>query len=149
LYHHFPGGKDEMVESVLNHLEQKVAHHLIPTLRGEGDAPTRLKRMCDLLYEVYEGGNQPCMFAILLMGSARDVFHAKVQLLLQDWIAVMVQVLIEAGMAESLAQQRAEDGVISIQGALILSQALNDPTVFQRVLQQLPQNLCRSASLSC
>jgi hypothetical protein len=42
----------------------------------------------------------------------------------------------------AIARERGEDGVIAIQGALILSQGLNDPSPFGRVMQQLPQTLC-------
>ncbi len=147
LYHHFPGGKDEMVDSILEYLEYGMATTIVPALHSEGDASTRLQRMCDRLYEVYEGGRQPCLFAILLMGSARDVFHAKVKALCETWITAMAQVLIAEGMAEDLAQQRAEDGAIAVQGALILAQALDDPTLFQRVLHSLPATLCASLSV--
>ena len=43
-------------------------------------------------------------------------------------------------MDSAIAHQRGEDGIIAIQGALILAQGLNDPAPFQRVLQQLPKN---------
>jgi hypothetical protein len=35
--------------------------------------------MGDRLLELYEGGEQPSLFAILLSGSARDTFHVQVQ----------------------------------------------------------------------
>lgn len=37
--------------------------------------------------------------------------------------------------------------MISIQGALILAQGLNDVTPFHRVVQKLPQELCRDLPL--
>jgi TetR/AcrR family transcriptional regulator, lmrAB and yxaGH operons repressor len=46
--------------------------------------------------------------------------------------------LVEAGMDDAIARERGEDDVITIQGALIRSQGLNDPAPFQRVMQQLP-----------
>jgi TetR/AcrR family transcriptional repressor of lmrAB and yxaGH operons len=144
LYHHFPGGKDEMVETVLDHLERWMDQNIIQKLQS-ADAPvTRLQQMCDRLSEVYEGGKQPCLSAILLLGSARDVFHNRVQTLYRDWIDAIAQVLIESGMDVVLAQQRGEDAILTIQGALILSQGMNDPEPFQRTMQQLPQKLSGS-----
>ncbi len=145
LYHHFPGGKDEMVEAVLGYLEQWLDQQVLQTLRSSGDACARLQRMCDRLYDLYEGGQQPCLFAILLLGSARDVFHAKVKALFLVWIGAIAQVLIEAGLEPELAKQRGEDAAIAIQGSLILAQGLDDPSPFQRVIQQLPSALCRQA----
>ncbi len=142
LYHHFPGGKDEMVAAVLDYLEQWLGQHILGALHSQGNALTRLQRMCQSISELYEGGQQPCLFAILLMGSARDIFHDKVKALLGEWISEMAKVLIEAGLEEHQARQRGEDGAIAIQGALILAQGLDDLAPFERVLQQLPQQLC-------
>lgn len=143
LYHHFPGGKDEMVETVLDYVKQWLAENILPALQSEGEAITRLKNMCDRLNELYEGGQQPCVFAILLLGSARDVFHEQVKALLQTWVDAIANVLIEVGIHQEVANQRGEDAVVMIQGALILSQGLDDPSVFQRVIQRLPEEICR------
>jgi AcrR family transcriptional regulator len=143
LYHHFPGGKDEMVEAVLDYLEGWLDQNVLQIIRSPGEPLTRLQLMCDLVSEVYEGGQQPCLFAILLLGSARDVFHAQVSEILRGWIAAIATVLMDSGMKAKLAQQRGEDAVIAIQGALVLSQGLQDPAPFQRVIKQLPQQLCQ------
>ncbi|MEH2252130.1 TetR/AcrR family transcriptional regulator [Nostoc sp.] len=143
LYHHFPGGKNEMVETVLDFLQQWLAQNILGVLASQGDALTRLWRMCDRLSELYEQGNQPCMSAILLMGSARGIFHDQVNVSFRAWIDAIANVLIEDGMDKKLAKYRGEDAVIAIQGSLILSQGLNDPSPFIRVIQQLPIQLCR------
>jgi AcrR family transcriptional regulator len=143
LYHHFPGGKDEMVEAVLTALEQGLQQITVEALQSEGDAQTRLQTMCDRLSKAYDGGQKPCLLAALMLGSAKDVFQDRVRSLVQLWIAAIVEVLVEAGMNQELAQQRGEDAVIAIQGSLILSQALDDPSSFQRVMRQLPDRLCQ------
>src|SRR5690348_12949678 len=79
LYHHFPGGKDEMVETVLDYLERWMEQNILQLLNSPGDAASRLRQMGDRLSQVYEGGKQPCLSAILLLGSARDIFHDRVQ----------------------------------------------------------------------
>lgn len=143
LYHHFPGGKDEMVEAVLAHLKQATETHIIQVLQGDGDAQTRLRTMCEGIDAMYQKGEQPCLLAILLMGSSRDVFRVKVKQLLQCWIDEIATVLITEGVTTELAHQRAEDAVLSIQGSLILSQGLEDCEPFRRVIKHLPQQLCR------
>jgi TetR/AcrR family transcriptional regulator, lmrAB and yxaGH operons repressor len=146
LYHHFPGGKDEMVKAVLDYLEQWLEQHILQALCSEGNAFTRIEGMCSSINELYEGGQQPCLFAILLMGSTRDVFHPKLQTLFRTWIDAIAQVLITAGLDETIAKERGEDAAIAVQGSLILSHALNDFAPFQRVIKQLPQQLCRGIS---
>lgn len=143
LYHHFPGGKDEMVETVLITLEQGLQQITSEMLQGEGDATTRLRKMCDRLSKAYDDGKKPCLLAALMLGSAKDIFRDRVSKLLQMWRGAIATVLMDSGMDETLAQQRGEDGVMMIQGALILAQGLQDPAPFQRVMQQLPETLCR------
>ncbi|HEY9802425.1 MAG TPA: TetR/AcrR family transcriptional regulator [Leptolyngbyaceae cyanobacterium] len=143
LYHHFPGGKDEMVEAVLNYLENWVKQNILQTLNSPGEPLSRLRQMCDRVNEGYGEGNQPCVLAILLLGSARDVFHERVKAIYRLWIDAIANVIMESGMNPRLAQQRAEDAVTAIQGALIVSQGLEDSSVFVRVLQRLPEELCK------
>lgn len=143
LYHHFPGGKDEMVQAVMDYLDQWLAEKVLPSLQGNGSALKKLRQMCDRLSELYEAGQQPCLSATLLLGSARDLFHDRVQARYRAWIDSVAQVLVNAGLDRSTAEQRGEDMVIALQGSLIVAQGLNSPEVFQRSLQQLPQQLCR------
>jgi TetR/AcrR family transcriptional regulator, lmrAB and yxaGH operons repressor len=143
LYHHFPGGKDEMVETVLIALEQGLEQIMGEALHCEGDALTRLKTMCDRVNSVYNSGQKPCLLAALMLGSAKDIFQERVGKLLQTWIDAIATILMDAGMDETLARQRGEDGVLTIQGALILAQGLDNAASFQRVMQQLPHQLCQ------
>ena len=132
-----------MVETVLDHLERWMEQNILQILKSSGDPLTRLQQMCDRLSEVYEGGKQPCLSAILLLGSARDVFHDRVKVLYQTWIDAIAEVLMTAGLNNIAARQRGEDAVITIQGSLILSQGLDSADSFQRTIDQLPQKLYR------
>lgn len=143
LYHHFPGGKDEMVQAVMNYLERWLAENVLPSLQGDDTALEKLHRMCDRLSELYEAGQQPCMSATLLLGSARDLFRDQVEARYCAWIDAVARVLGDAGFDRTTAQQRGEDMVIALQGSLIVAQGMNNPEIFQRSLQQLPQQLCR------
>jgi TetR/AcrR family transcriptional regulator, lmrAB and yxaGH operons repressor len=144
LYHHFPGGKDEMVQAVMDYLERWLAENVLPSLQGDGTTLEKLERMCDRLSELYEAGRQPCLSATLLLGSARGCFHDRVQATYCAWINAVAQVLVDAGLDLSMAQQRGEDMVITIQGSLVVAQGLDNPEIFQRSLQQLPQRLCQN-----
>ncbi|MEL0590355.1 MAG: hypothetical protein U1V55_12105 [Planktothrix rubescens PR222] len=97
--------------------------------------------MGDRLLELYEGGEQPSLFAILLSGSARDTFHVQVQRLFEAWIAAIAAVLMAEGMEENVAKQQAEKAVILVQGSLILSQGLNDVQIFQQIIGDLATEL--------
>ncbi len=66
LYHHFPGGKDDMVETVLNALDQWLQETAVAALAVEGDALTRLGRMGDRIRDAYSHGEKPCLLAALI-----------------------------------------------------------------------------------
>lgn len=59
-------------------------------------------------------------------------------------IDAIATVIMESGMNPRLAQQRAEDAVTAIQGSLIVSQGLEDSSVFVQVMQRLPEELCKA-----
>jgi len=141
LYHHFPGGKDDMVASVLGYSESWLQENVLSLLASTGTPEERLQKMCDRVNSLYAGGTQPCLLAILQAGTGRDLFHPQVKVALTAWIGAIATVLIEAGLDASLARQRGEDALIAIQGALMVSQSLDEPTLFQRVIQSLPQTL--------
>ena len=65
------------------------------------------------------------------------------QAMLQRWMGAIAAVLTQEGMDSTLAQERSEEALIAIQGALILARAMADTTIFERTLQRLPQQLCR------
>ncbi|MGG6298261.1 TetR/AcrR family transcriptional regulator [Leptolyngbya sp. AN02str] len=147
LYHHFPGGKDEMVEAVLDFAAVWMQHNIIQPLGEPGEPITKLQNMCDRVHDLYAGGERPCLLAILLLGSARDTFHSKVQGLIASWIEAIATVLQAAGMEPAIARLRGEDAIIAIQGSLILAQGLGNVAPFQRVLRDLPQTLCDELAL--
>lgn len=143
LYHHFPGGKDEMVESVLSFSEQWLQENVLALLASEGRPEERLQKMCDRVNDHYAGGTNPCLLAILNAGTAHDLFHLQVKTVVQQWIGGIMEVVAEADIEPAIARQRAEDALIAIQGALMVSQTLDEPALFQRVIQSLPESLVK------
>ena len=60
------------------------------------------------------------------LGSFMNVFHDHVKAVWQWWLKAIAQILIESGMEAQLAQHRAKDYAIAFQGALILTQGLDE-----------------------
>ncbi|WP_232432131.1 hypothetical protein [Chamaesiphon minutus] len=100
--------------------------------------------MCAEVDRFFDTGKNSCLWAILILERSSDeLFGAQIQGAFSQWIAAISSVLSAAGLDETQAKQRCEDAVIAIQGALILSYGLKDVAPFQRVLKQLPAQLCR------
>lgn len=141
LYHHFPGGKAEMVRETLAYSGRWMTDNIVGPLQGDGEPLERLNEMCDRISALYEAGEQPCLLASLTLGASRDMFHEAIRERLQTLVDAIAAVLADAGLDPELARQRGEDAVMTIQGSLILSRGLDDPTPFQRAMNQLPDRL--------
>jgi TetR/AcrR family transcriptional regulator, lmrAB and yxaGH operons repressor len=141
LYHHFPNGKQEMAEAVLEYAGKWFAENILAPLRGEGTPAGRIALMGDRLSQFYDGGRSACLLAIFTLGESDQLFHNRVNQMLNAWIERLAVVLAEIGIPTKLARQRAEDAVIQVQGALVLVRALDSTEPFERILQQLPVRL--------
>jgi TetR/AcrR family transcriptional regulator, lmrAB and yxaGH operons repressor len=145
LYHHFPGGKAAMAAVALADVNQWLEARILPILTiDQSQAPIDIfQAMCEETSRFFNAGQNPCLWAVLAMEETSDeLFHDQISGAFSQWIAAIAAVLVAAGVDSTVAQQRGEDAMIAIQGALIVSRGLRDYGAFQRVLQQLPQQLC-------
>jgi len=144
LYHHFPHGKQEMAQAVLNYVNQWFDATVLEPLRSSYQPVKRLIAMSESLNQFYNCGQDSCLLSIFTLGECHDLFQAQVQQALNTWIDHLTQVLTEAGLTVDQAHQRAEDAVMQIQGALVLTRGLSCTEPFQRIVQQLPDQLLKS-----
>ncbi|MEM7062532.1 MAG: TetR/AcrR family transcriptional regulator [Cyanobacteria bacterium P01_B01_bin.77] len=154
LYHHFPGGKAEMAEAALMSVNQWLETSILrqlsdatPQIEAGGLSPIDVfQEMCEETSHFFRQGENACLWAVMVMEqSSHELFHAQINWAFTQWVAAIANVLIAAGLDVTLAKQRGEDAMIAIQGALILSHGLNDFSSFQRVIKQLPSQLCQAA----
>lgn len=143
LYHYFPNGKSEMATAVLDYLLQALQQNLLAPLRSDSPPADRIRAMNQNVDAFYQHGQQDCLLALLSIGVAHELFQKQVQQALNLWIDGLATVLVEAGITPATARQRAEDAIVQIQGALVLTRGLNDTTAFERILHQMPETLLR------
>jgi AcrR family transcriptional regulator len=152
LYHYFPGGKAEMAEAALAYVNQWLEARILRILMGETASGENLENgpiaifqaMCEETSQFFSEGQNSCLWTVLVMEqSSEALFHHQIGQAFSRWIEAIAQVLIAAGFDETSAKQRGEDALIAIQGALILSHGLHDLSPFQRVIKQIPQQLCQ------
>lgn len=141
LYHHFSGGKERMAEAVLSHLFEDFRAIVLSPLQSEKDPIERLRAMSESLVQFYNHGQLNCILAVFSLGDGQTLFKKPVQEAMDTWLELLSGVLKEAGLPTALAQQRAEDAVIQIQGALVLARVLNRAEAFERLLKNLPTQL--------
>jgi TetR/AcrR family transcriptional regulator, lmrAB and yxaGH operons repressor len=137
LYHHFPGGKEDMARQVLAFLEQQLRDSVFEPLAGAGSPKSKLEKIVRAIDEFYEGGRKACLLEKLCASVDSSRLHEPLARCFGTWLAAIEQVAREAGLAPALARTRAEDFVVRVEGALVVVAGTGDVGVFERTLRQL------------
>jgi len=135
LYNHFPGGKDEMAAAVLAHVDAWFEREVYAPLREADNPDEAVAAMFAAVDKYFRSGRRICLVGAFALDATRDRFAASVQDYFARWIAALAACLKRGGVKHAKAQ--AETIVAGIQGALVLSRALDDTAAFGRQLQQL------------
>jgi AcrR family transcriptional regulator len=143
LYHHFPGGKEELAREVLRAVSGLIAEDVLVPLAGEGSPRERLEAWARGVGRIYDGGKKSCLLGAMVLSGGSELFRAEVSAAFHAWLDALTGVLVEARVPREAARLRAEAAVERIQGALILSRGLGQPGRFKRLVAELPESLLR------
>lgn len=141
LYHHFPKGKDEMFKAVLEKTEETFDREILGRLKADLPPEDRMRNVLEYFWTHYNGGSTTCFLALLALTSNEGELGAGIQRVFGKWVDGFTDVIHESGVPLDIAGLRAEDAVLRIQGALILSNAIHDPSPFERVMLALSESL--------
>jgi len=140
LYHHFPGGKEQMAHEVLAHLNAGL-RETFQAVEDEPDPKRKLDLMLDAIDAFYDGGKKACLLERLSASVDRARFGAPLKATFSDWISVLTSMGRAAGLSVTTAQRRAEGAVVRIEGALVVAAGMGDPSVFGRTLAEMRATL--------
>ena len=141
LYHFFPGGKKQMAQEVLAEIDSWFEANIFAPLRDPDDPRAALEAMLDGVDAYFRCGHRVCLVGVIALGHARAEFAAQVNDYFADWQEALAAALRRAGLAPAAARRRADDAVLSIQGALVLARARDDAKIFTRALAELKTRL--------
>ncbi|MGB7191862.1 MAG: TetR/AcrR family transcriptional regulator [Collimonas pratensis] len=141
IYHFFPGGKEEMAEAVLSEIDTWFSIHVFVPLRDIADASSGIDNMFREVNRYFSSGRKICIVGVFALGNERDRFAKKVSNYFAEWVAALEDALRRNGKDIASAKTLAEEVVGGIQGALVLSRALDRPALFRSALQRLKQRL--------
>ena len=145
LYYQFPRGKLDMAEAVLAWLSQKMTTGALAQLNGPGTPRERIVRSVAEMSRFYGGGTLSCAINVFSIGEAGPLFRAHLARSVETLGQAFGSVLQEAGLDAGTARRRAEDALIVLQGALVVSHATVTTGVFERVIEELPDRLLQGA----
>ena len=139
LYHYFPNGKEEMALAVLRRVHAWIEGKVVAPLQAQGPPKERLERMLHALDSLYASGKNACVLGSLAVGGARQLYQRQLRSTFSAWVEGLERLALEAGISRRTARERGEDVVLQIEGALVLSFGLDDPTPFCRMLRKIPK----------
>ena len=143
LYNFFPGGKEEMAGAVLADVDAWFTASVFAPLRAaQAGDPEAVRAMFDAVTAYFRSGRRVCLPGAFALGRERDLFAAAIAGYFERWIAALAGALRAAGHGEQAARAAAAETVAAIQGAIVLSRALDDPEVFLQVVEHGRARLC-------
>lgn len=141
LYHHFPGGKEEMAAACLEQVEEGFRQRVLSVLRSDRSPEARIRQVTKELRAYYEDGRLGCLIGAFALETPRTHFAPALQRMLGDWIAGTAKLFMDQGIPRKRARDAAEEFVCAIQGALILSSTLDSKRPFLRAVKTLERFL--------
>ncbi|MDR4307341.1 TetR/AcrR family transcriptional regulator [Chelatococcus sambhunathii] len=141
LYHFFPGGKAEMAAAVLAEIDGWFEREVFAPLKDSEPPDAGIAAMFEATETYFRSGRRVCLVGCFALGDVRDRFAEAVRSYFQRWIDALRLALQRAGASPDEALRRAVDVVGGIQGAIVLSRALDDPGVFSGMLARMRRDL--------
>lgn len=134
LYHHFPGGKEEMALAVLAYLDRLLTP-AIEAAHAPGPPAERLAALLGAIDAFYDGGRAACLLERLGASVHHARFADPLRAAFGRLQGAFEAIAREAGAPDPAAF--AEDALVRIEGALVVAAGNGDPGVFSRAIGRL------------
>lgn len=138
IYHHFPGGKQELVAEATR-LTGRTLLDLLPTL-PHGDAGEVAAGWCRVWRGVLERSDagSGCAVAAVLTSAAATTVEAEVAAaVFAGWTEALAELLVRAGVRAAAAPGLASTLIAGVEGALVLGRAEHGLTAYDEVTASL------------
>ncbi len=141
IYHHFPGGKNEMIAAALDLTSQRTLDRL-ETMRGESaraisefflDLWRRL-----LVYSKFQAG---CSVLAVTVAADSDDLRQKAADIFTEWQQKLADLYVVAGVDPQTASDFAYELISASEGAVVLARAQKSLAPFEAVAKRLVASL--------
>jgi TetR/AcrR family transcriptional regulator, lmrAB and yxaGH operons repressor len=137
LYHHFPRGKQQMAEAVLEQGRAFIQSEVADVAESQELLKSRIRKVIGALDRLYADGRNPCVLGRLAVSDIGARGHAIAREIFAIWASGVAQLAHESGMAQTRANQFAQDWISRVQGSLILYAATGDCGPYERAMSSL------------
>ncbi|MBW1295426.1 TetR/AcrR family transcriptional regulator [Aquimarina litoralis] len=138
LYHRFPEGKKQIGLAVLSYSSDWLTNNLYTVLLDRSKGPKeRLEIVLQKISELYDEGKETCVLRSLSMEGGMEIFGEKIKSEMKSWIQHFTDFGLEFGLDEKISLKIAKQGLISVQGSLVVSNAMSDNSLFLDTLEEI------------
>ncbi|MFP6560160.1 TetR/AcrR family transcriptional regulator [Paraburkholderia sp. B3] len=137
LYHHFPDGKEQMAEAVLDRAKILIDRELLDAACSPSPLKPRVRKIVAALDHMYAGGRASCVLGQMTTSAIGPEARRGLQDAFTHWIEAIEKLAADSGLSASRARHFAEDWVARLQGALIIQAASGNTGPYKRTLQAL------------
>ena len=143
VYHHFPGGKDEMVAAAMTYMATE-GRAVLKGLAGS-DVAGVVTGFVDMWRQLIRSGDfvVGCSVVGVTVTAESDVLRSGAGTVFEVWAADLQQLLIDAGVEDAAAAGFAWMLIASTEGAVVVSRARRDISVLDAVEAQLLDQAAR------
>ncbi|WP_263408987.1 TetR/AcrR family transcriptional regulator [Terriglobus tenax] len=137
LYHHFPRGKEQMAEAVLEQGRTFIQTAVADVAKSNEPLKLRIRKIVAALDQLYASGKNPCVLGRLAVSEIGPAGKKLAHEIFASWTDAVAHLARESGMTDLKARQFGEDWIARVQGSLILHAATGDCKPFERVMSAL------------
>jgi TetR/AcrR family transcriptional regulator, lmrAB and yxaGH operons repressor len=143
LYHFFPGGKPEMAQVILDSIDAWFEENIFKPLAEDARSRDTIDDMFSAVVEYFRSGERVCLVGAMALDSSRDAFADQISSYFRRWISALSAALRRRGFNDQQASRLAQEIVGGIQGAIVLSRAIDDNAVFADIIASLRSRCAR------
>ncbi|OHV89473.1 TetR/AcrR family transcriptional regulator [Mesorhizobium sp. ORS 3428] len=141
LYFHFPGGKEQLVIEVTRDSVARVTERLGADLAAESDPAVAVRRIYQSVAQMLEENQFTlgCPIAPVVLDAPNDVpdLAEICRSAFEQWIGLLRQAFVRAGVAERRAQALALLVESSLEGLMVIARATRDRTPLAAVADEV------------
>ena len=138
LYHRFPGGKEEIVLTVLKHTSSWVKTNILDELKNSDKKPSdRLNNALIKISAHYNNGLNQCLFRSLSMEIGDDLFKDELHNGMLQWLGAFTKLGVDFGNSYDTSEKKAMEVITLLQGSLVICNTLNTTTPFKETVNRI------------
>jgi TetR/AcrR family transcriptional repressor of lmrAB and yxaGH operons len=148
LYHHFPGGKQEMAATMIRTTIEDFQRLAWRHLQSKKKPTERLLAFIDGFAIYCKDGHRPCLLAILGQHGMPSHTNTNLDQLIHaqfaDWQTQLSLVYAELGCKPKKSGRLANQLLAELYGALLIAKMHNEPRLFSRHMKQAKKSAAQS-----